>query len=261
MKGKHVRVPLSSLRRYSLRRHPGGEEELKALARSWLARAIHPIVCRPDMTLVDGHRRTEGLGLLGETEVDVFVTEDDLTDGELLEAGLVTAFHRRGLSGYEQWQAVLGLHTSDSSLLLKDIAGRLQIDPSGVTHILSPSRCCRAAQEALKAGRITLSDCNELAKLAEDDQLVALQTRLNGGTLKELKRAGRGRGGGQAVKAAKIRCPLPSGQVITVSGAEVSLEEAIELLNEAMKAMREAVKKGITAKSFQSAMKDIARAS
>jgi len=53
-----------------------------------------------------------------------------------------------------------------------------------------------------------------------------------------------------------VRCQLPSGVQIVVSGEGVSLEDAIEALGEAIKEMKRARDLGYTAKTFAAAMKD-----
>ena len=101
MKGKHARKAIAALKKRPIRQGNGSAEELKALALSWLERAIHPIICRLDLTVVDGHRRIAGLELLGETEVEVFITEEELDDNQLTQIALTTAIHRADLSGYD----------------------------------------------------------------------------------------------------------------------------------------------------------------
>jgi hypothetical protein len=54
MKGKPLSVPIAKLRRHSVRTHQRSEDELRALARSWLKLPVHPIVIgRRDSDLID----------------------------------------------------------------------------------------------------------------------------------------------------------------------------------------------------------------
>ena len=84
MKGKFAVKPLAAIRRQPIRLDLGIEAELKAIAQSWLNVPIHPIIVRPDLTLADGHRRVAGLELLGVKDVEVFITDEDLTDDQLV---------------------------------------------------------------------------------------------------------------------------------------------------------------------------------
>ena len=72
VEGKRARLKIADLKRRPMRQQSGTAAELKALAQSWLDRPVHNIIVCPSRKVVDGHRRLEGLDLLGETEVDVF---------------------------------------------------------------------------------------------------------------------------------------------------------------------------------------------
>jgi hypothetical protein len=45
LKGKPLRVPSAKACGHSVRTHRRSQEQLIALARSWLDRAVHPVVC------------------------------------------------------------------------------------------------------------------------------------------------------------------------------------------------------------------------
>lgn len=57
----------------------------------------------------------------------------------------------------------------------------------------------------------------------------------------------------------RIACPLPSGISVTVSGAELSLDELIDALGEAQKQAKKAREDGLDAKTFTAVLKDKAR--
>ena len=89
MKGQRAKKLIADLKRRPLRQNHGSEEELKS-SRPFLAGTGRPhdiIVC-PSLIVVDGHRRLEGLILLGEKEVEVFVTEEELTETQIKQVGL-----------------------------------------------------------------------------------------------------------------------------------------------------------------------------
>jgi len=67
----------------------------------------------------------------------------------------------------------------------------------------------------------------------------------------------RKRNGEQAtVRVQRVKCALPSGITVVVSGEGVSLDESIEALTETIKEMKRARDLGYTAKTFAAAMKD-----
>ncbi len=44
MEGKRTRLKIADLKRRPMRQHSGTEDELKALAQSWLERPVHDII-------------------------------------------------------------------------------------------------------------------------------------------------------------------------------------------------------------------------
>ena len=112
---------------------------------------MHPIVCRPDLTVGDG--RLDGLLLIGETEVDVFITDEELTDGQLTRLSLITAIHRAPLDGYDQAHAVKSLRDAEPTTTGKALAESLTLDPSEIPRLLSLFDCKPEVQEAARERR------------------------------------------------------------------------------------------------------------
>ena len=144
---------------------------------------------------------------------------------------------------------------------MKDLADFLHVDPSSVTRIVSPSRCTPAWQEALKDGKLGISDCYAASKLPEKDQAGLLALKLSGASRDAIEQAGRKKRNGakEAVRIQKVKCILSSGVTVVVSGEGVSLDESIEALGDAIKEMKRARELGYTAKTFAAAMKDKAK--
>lgn len=264
MKGTTRRVPIATLKRRPIRRSDGPDDELAALGRSYLDRPVHPILVRPDLTVADGHRRLRGLELVGETDVEVFVAADDLSDGELTEIALATALHRADLTAYEKWTAASELMCRNPTWQMKDLADRLRLDPSMVTRLLSPSRCTPEWQDALKAGTVGLSDCYAASKLPPAGQAGLLALRLSGASRDAVAHAARRARAPtpeapKAAKAARVTCKLPSGFTVAVSGRAVSLDDAADALADALKEVKRARELGYTARTFAAAMADRAR--
>ena len=108
------------------------------------------------------------------------------------------------------------------------------------------------------AGKLGVTKAYKVAN--SPDQLATLALFLNGETREAVGRKTRRASSAPAVRASKIKVPLVSGATVTVAGEGVSLEEAVDALAEAMKAMKQAIAKGLTAKSFQNVMKDMSAA-
>jgi hypothetical protein len=117
--------------------------------------------------------------------------------------------------------------------------------------------------EALRENKIAISDAYEISKAVDrEDQLRLLSLKNAGASREVLAAQGRKQRAAAtpAVRVSKIKCPLPSGQVITVSGEELSLDEAIDSLKEAIKAMTKARDTGLDAKTAQAVWRDVAKA-
>ena len=238
------------------------EAELRALGESMKSLVqLQPVVAKSDGTLLCGERRWRGADLVGMTELSVIIAEKPLSDSEVRIIQLTENMHRADLSGYEKWLACAELIGMNTDWQMKDLADHLKLDPSMVTRLLSPSRCIAAWQDALKAGKVGISDCYAASRLPESEQAGLLALKLNGATRDDLERAGRKkRNGTSAVRVSRIKCPLPSGSVVQVSGEEISLDDMIEAIVELLKEAKKASEQGLDARTFQAVMRDKARA-
>jgi ParB family transcriptional regulator, chromosome partitioning protein len=240
------------------------QTDLKALGCSLRDRGqLQPIGVRPDGTLLWGERRYRAAVLVELPTLDVIVTDRAMSDSEIRLVQITENMHRADLTGSEKWLACAELMCMNPAWQMKDLAEALHLDPSMVTRLLSPSRCIPAAQEALAAGKIGISTCYTLSKCATpEEQAKMLAAALNGTSRDELEAAGRKKRNGttEAVRVQKVKCVLPSGVNVVVSGEGVSLDESIEALGLAIKEMRRAKELGYTAKTFAAAMKDKAKA-
>jgi len=263
MKGVFAVLLLVALKFQSIRFDLGTEAELIALAKSWLKQPIHPIIVRPDYTVADGHRRLKGLELLGVKEVEVFITDEDLTDGQLVEIALLSAVHRKGLSDYERVHGMKRIAAAHPDWSNKRIAEEVVMDPSMVGRMLPSGELIPAVEDAFKAGLIGISDRYNISLLSPAEQQVPLELKLFGASRDEVARESRKRRNGKGaaqVRASKIKCPLPSGIVITASGADLSLDDFIEALGAVLKEAKKALEQGLDSKTFAAVVRDKAKA-
>ena len=264
MEGKRARLKIADLKRRPMRQQNGTEEELKALAQSWMDRPVHDIIVCPSRKVVDGHRRLAGLELLGQTEVEVLLTDQELDDKAVLEVGLTTAIHRADLSGFDKFQACVKLLELNPGWQNQDLARCVKLDPSTVTRLLSPSKCVAEVVEALRENKIAISDAYEISKQEDREGQLRLLALKNAGASREVLAAQvrkQRAAATPAVRVSKIKVPLVSGAVVTVSGDEITLEEAIEAAGEAVKQMKAAVAKSLNARTAMNVWRDIAAAS
>lgn len=238
------------------------EAELRLLGESLRVKQLQPVLAKPDGTLIAGERRYRAAKLVGLPTLDVVITEEPLTDTQLKVIQLTENVHRADLTGFEKWQACAELQQLNPDWMAKDLAEHLKLDPSMVTRLLSPGRCIKAVQEALAAGKLGISDCYAISKLAEDGQAELLALKLSGASRDAIEQAGKKKRNGdkETVRLARVKCVLPSGVQIVVSGEGISLDEVIEAMGEAQKEAKKAREQNLDVKTWQSVMRDKAKA-
>jgi ParB family chromosome partitioning protein len=230
------------------------ESELRSLGASMKALGqLQPVGARPDGTLLWGERRLRAAQLVGLKELSVIITDRPLSDSEIRLIQLTENMHRADLTGYEKWLACAELMAMNPQWQMKDLAQHLQLDPSMATRLLSPSKCVSAWQEALKSGRVGISDCYAASKLDEQEQAELLALKLSGASRDAIEQAGRKKrsGNAPAVRVARIKCPVASGAVVQISGEGLSLDDAIVAAQEWIKEARKASEQGLDAKTFE----------
>jgi ParB family transcriptional regulator, chromosome partitioning protein len=244
----------------------GAEDELRQLGRSYLTRPLQPIICRPDLEVLDGNRRLQGVLLEGgpDTEVPVCITDEPMSDAVKLEIQMESAIHTRGLSAYEQFLGARKWLELNPGATAEQLAERIGRSGSMMTRILSLERCLPAVKEAAAAGLIGVSEWYEFAKCSEQQQHELLAAKLSGAvkSRSELARAGRRQRNGQspAVRVNRIKIELSSGATVTIAGAELSLEDAIEATADAQKRLRQGRDQGLTAKTISKVSAERAKA-
>lgn len=253
--------PVSWLKEAPQARQHYDEAELRLLGESLRERQLQPVLVRPDGTIIAGHRRYRAAKLVGLESLQVIVVEGDLSTSQVRGIQLTENVHRADLTPYEKWQAcheLLELNGWQG----KELAEHLHLDPSTVTRLLSPSRCIPEAQEALRLGKLGISDAYAISKLAPEDQPALLALKLGGATRDMLESHGRKKraSASPAVRASKIKIALTTGATVTISGDDMTLDEAIEAVQEAQKEMRKGRDQGLDAKTLQAVCRDKAKA-
>lgn len=251
-----TRKPLSWFKKNPTNRKPGDEQKLRHLGKSLRTGQANPVLTQPDGEIIAGNRRFEAALLDGLTELEVKIADQQLSESEAKLWQLTENLHREDLTGYEKWQGCAELLALNPTWTAKELADYLNLDPSSITRNLSPSKTIPEAQEALKQGLIGISDSYALSKEALEDQPAFLQMKLAGASRDALESARRKARNGtkSAVRVRSVRCVLPSGVKIVVTGGSISLDTLIDSLGEAAKQARKARKQGLDAKTFQAVM-------
>jgi ParB/RepB/Spo0J family partition protein len=237
-------------------------EELRLLNSTLRIRQWVPCIARRDGTMIDGHYRLRAAKLGGVDTLEVVIVEGDISAGEVKEIQLITSLQKEGLKPYEVALGCKAWMDANQEAKAQDLAARIGRNPSYVSKVLSLWRCIPVVQEAAQAGRVGISDWSAIATVSEQEQHALLEAKLNGATRDELEHKSRkARNDDQpVVRSSRIVCPLPSGVTITFSGKELTLEEALEAMQqELFKDMKKAAEQGLDGKTFSAMCKDKAK--
>ena len=236
------------------------QDELRRLGKSLRERQLQPILIRPDGTIVAGHRRYFAALAEGLESLLVIVVEGELTTADVRGIQLTENIHRADLTPYEKWQACKEL-VELNGWQGKELAEHLHLDPSSVTRLLSPSKCIPEAVDALRDGKLGISDIYVISKQEENDQPGLLAMKLSGATRDALESHGRKRRAAStpAVRLARVKIAMPDDFSVILSGSDLGMSEVVELLSETLKEARRAAEI-YDVKTFQNMMRDKAKA-
>lgn len=213
-----------------------------------------------DGGMIFGHGRWLAAKSAGIKNLEVKLYPVSLSETQVKLIRAAENLQRKDLTGHQKWLLCADLMVGNASWQMKDLAEHLHLDPSMVTRLLSPSKCIPAWQDALAAGTAGISDCYAASKLPQKDQAELLVQKLSGASRDQIEQSGRQKRSGtaSAIRVVRIKCPLPSGATVTVSGSAegLSLEEMIEALAELLKEARRANEQGIDGKTFAAVCRD-----
>jgi ParB family chromosome partitioning protein len=236
------------------------EKEVDRLGDDMQARGVLvPLLAKPDGTLIDGWRRWLAAQRKGIKELPVIVTEKP--EAEIPGIRLATVFHKADLTAYEKAMACVDLLESRPGWQMKDLAEYLHIDPSSVTRWCSLSKIIQTWKDALKDGKVGISDCYAASKLPEKEQAELLVLKLSGASRDAIEQAGRKKRSSDkpTVRMSRVKIVMPQGATVIISGNDLSMAEVVELLTETLKEARKAADQ-YDVKTWQAMMKDKAKA-
>lgn len=238
------------------------EGDLDRLGDDMLARGVLiPLLILACGTIIDGERRWRAAQRKGIKDLPVIVIDKAVPETELAAIQFATVFHKVDLEAHEKCQALLRFKDAHPDWQLKELAEFLHIEPSMVTKLLSPSKCSLSWQDALKDGKVGISDCYAVSKLPESEQARLLALKLSGASRDAIEHAARKSRNGQAqqVRLSRVKIAMPRNASVVISGTDLSMSEVVELLTETLKEARKAAEQ-YDVKTFQSMMRDRARA-
>lgn len=213
--------------------------------------------------VIDGGCRLVGGPQFGITELLALDLGKEPTLKELLRAQADIDLHRQHLKPMDRarlWDA----NKKARGCTARQLASELGVDESSVGDYLSLLKLPPDVQEQVNSGALHMSKASLIAQQENSPdrqrELAAQAVSMSRDKLAaRLRESRRNAQQSPAVRLSRVKCPLPSGIVVVVSGEGVSLDESIEALGEAIKEMKRARDLGYTAKTFAAAMKDKAK--
>ncbi len=237
-------------------------EKIRHQGQDMLAKGqLQAVGATEDGRMIFGHGRWLAAQAAGIKTLEVKLFPASLSDTQFKLIRAAENLHRKELTGYQKSLLCAELMSGNPQWQMKDLAEQLHLDPSMVTRLLSPSKCIPAWQEALKAGKVGISDCYAASKLPPDEQAGLLALKLSGASRDAIEQAGRKTRNSKAatIKLARVKIAMPQGASVVVSGNDLSMSDLVELLSETLKEARKAAEQ-YDVKTFQSMMKDKAKA-
>jgi ParB family transcriptional regulator, chromosome partitioning protein len=144
----------------------------------------------------------------------------------------------------------------------KDLAAKIDRDPSMLMRILSLSKCIQPVQQAAADGKLGPSEWYAISKVPEADQGAMLAAKLAGASRDQLEQRGRKLRNGESrgIKVNRLKIPLGQGRTVTIAGSNLSLDDGIEMLLETLKFARKAQGEKLDGKTWVQVMKQKSKA-
>lgn len=245
-------------------RRSSSPDELRELRDSLIKKQLVPLLARPDGSIIDGWRRFSAAKLDGKPEkLDVIITDEPLTPAQAKEIQLVTSLHRAHLKPFKQLVGCRDWLALNAGATVAELAAKISRDPSMLTRIMSLAKCIPAVQQAAAEGKLAPSQWYAISKVPEAEQQTMLAATLAGESRDQLESRGRKLRNGQAaiVKVNRLRIPLgPQGRSVMIAGRDLTLDDAIDILQETLKLARKAQSENLDGKTWVQVMKQKAKA-
>lgn len=218
------------------------------------------------MLVLDGNRRVAAAELGGiETLFGIPVTHE-LTPAEIDRLIAQLDLRRQHFSEIARGKLWLAIR-DENGWTNAELADDLGVSPSLLTKVFSNLDNPEEIQGLVEEGLLSVRDGYQLSRIADVSERLRIAREIVAGKVKTDDLAGLIRKRKQtsepatpSVRVSRIKCPLPSGATIQVSGEGISLDDAIEAAQEWIKEAKKASEQGLDAKTFQAVMRDKAKA-
>ncbi len=216
--------------------------------------------------LEDGGCRAQGAILCGIPELLALDLGKAPTPLELAMAQASIDIQKKHFPAMDRarlWQSII----KQRGCTAKQLAKELGVSDSLVGDYLSLLTLPADVQEQVSSGALHMSKACFIAQQEGDPdrqrELAALAKDLSRSQLaakaKAKRRNGQNPEAPAVVRVSRIKCPLPSGAVVQVSGEEINLDDMIEAMAELVKQAKRASEQGLDVRTFERVCKDRAK--
>lgn len=210
--------------------------------------------------LCDGGCRLEGARLAGIPELLALDLGQEPTRLELLMAQASIDLHRQHLPPIDRARLFSSL-CKEQGCTARQLAAMLHVSEAVISRSVALLQLPDGIQQQVNDGTLDARRgylLSQEADPARQRELASQAAELSRDELERRVRKPKGDSTPQ-VRMKRILCPLASGVSITVSGADLSLDDFIEALSEAQKEARKAREQSLDAKTFAAVMRDKAK--
>jgi ParB family chromosome partitioning protein len=240
------------------------EESIKSLAESIRESGLQqPLLVQNDngvLVLIDGERRLRATRLLGATKIAVFVLGDPVSIAEAVERQLACNLQRADLNIVERAKGI-SLLMKQSGMTVEGVAKKLGSTAGQITKSLSVLKLPAELQSEVVAGRLPGDSAYQLSRVEDPKHQAALAAEVLGKRLtrdeltRKLKRIGR-KDAARRNGPSRITAILGEGRSLTLAGKGLSLDSAIEWLEQFLARAKRAKAQSLSLETFARAMKD-----
>jgi ParB/RepB/Spo0J family partition protein len=220
---------------------------------------LQPIGALENGVRIFGNRRFAAAKPAGLQIIPVQIYPCSITECQIRVINLTENVLRVDLSDPEIYLSCSELMKLNPEWTRKDLAAHVGKDPSTLTRWLCPDDLVPEAMQAFLDKRYGFAKAYSIVK--SPNQLLSLDLVLKGETRDGLERHNKRSksGNAPAVRASKIKLELGN-VTVTISGDDLSLDDAIEAVVTAQKEMRKGRDQGLDARTLVAVCRDKAKA-
>jgi ParB/RepB/Spo0J family partition protein len=230
------------------------------------------LLCPPRLTRqgdkfvpVDGYHRLLALMKLGRKSAPAIIEEKPLTEGAMLQKGLIADAHHSELTSTEKAEGIARL-MQITGWNASAVAEKLGLSNATVSRLLALLQLPEPIREKVHRGEIAASAATQLVDVADGEEQQLLAEQLADGTLTRDRLIGKlkaARKNGQAKaprRAGRIVARLDSERTVTVVADAMDIDAFIETLEELLGKARKARTQGVEVATFAKMLSDQAKA-